>query len=160
VNAPANLPTSEGPHRIEVLDDSGNVLVGLPFSGDRTVDAPGGSDEHFAFVIPLETFGGKAPARLRVLAAGRRAELATVAGRTRDQLAEDFAPDVQRISPVRVRVRWSHSPGRGVLVRDAQTGAILSFGRGGQAEVEVSGQRLDLTFSDGVRCARRSVEIR
>jgi len=160
VNAPAKRPASPGPHLIEVLDDSGNVLVELPFSGDHTVDAPGGSDEHFAFVIPLETFGGKAPARLRLLAAGRRAELAAVAGRTRNQLAEDLAPDVQRISPGRVRVRWRHSPGRGVLVRDAQTGVILAFGRGGQTEVEVDGERLDLTFSDGVRSARRSVVIR
>jgi hypothetical protein len=159
VNAPAKLPASAGPNRIEVLDASGNVLLGLPFRGDRTVDVPGGNDEHFAYVIPLEALGGGEPARLRVLAAGRRSELAAVSG-TRDQLAQDFAPAVQRISPTRVRMLWRHSPGRGVLVRDAQTGAILSFGRGGQAEIATSGQRLDLTFSDGVRSARRSVVIR
>jgi len=160
VNAPAKLPASGGPHRVEVLDESGRVLVGLSFRGDRTVDAPGGEDEHFAFVIPLEALAGVEPARLRVLAAGRRAELAAVQRLSRDQLAADFTPAFQRISPTRVRVLWRHSPGRGVLVRDAQTGAILSFGRGGQAEVEVGGERLDLTLSDGVRSAQRSIVIR
>ncbi len=159
VNAPAKLPSASGPHRLEVLDASGQVLVGLSFRGDRTVDAPGREDDHFAFVIPLESLGGRAPARLRVVAGGRRAEAATV-NRTLGQLAEDFEPVVQRLSESRVRLLWKDSPGRGVLVRDAASGAILTFARGGRAEVTTTASRLDLTLSDGVRSGRRSIEVR
>jgi hypothetical protein len=38
-----------------------------------------------------------------------------------------------------------------VLVRDSRTGAVLSFARGGEVTVPVSGTELELVLSDGVR---------
>ena len=158
VNAPPTYPSAGGPHRVEILEASGRVLMSLPFRGDRTVDTRS-DDDHFAFVIPFAALGGRLPARLRVSAGGTRVELTTV-GRTNDQLADDFAPVVQRLSPSRVRMTWKDSPGRGVMVRDARTGAILSFARGGRSELMTTASRLDLTLSDGVRSGRRSVDVR
>ena len=38
-----------------------------------------------------------------------------------------------------------------ILVRDPDTGEVLSFARGGRAEVRTSKRSLDLLVSDGVR---------
>jgi hypothetical protein len=41
-----------------------------------------------------------------------------------------------------------------VMVRDPQTGQVLSIGRGGQVELPTGGraaERLEVIFSDGVR---------
>jgi len=160
VNAPARLPVAQGPHRLDVLDGGGKVLLTLPFRGERTVDGPRGSDEYFAFVIPLELLGGASPARLRLSSAGRQADLTAMTSRSRTQMADDFEPTARRTSPSRIRVLWRDAPGRGVLIRNAQTGAILSFARGGKAEVLTSARSVDLVLSDGVRSARRRLVIR
>ena len=160
VTAPARLPATGGPHQIEVLDESGKVLASFQFRGEQVVDVPRMEDEHFAFVIPFRVFGGVSPARLRLSAAGRRVELTARLQTSRAQLADDLSPTVQRVSPSHVRVMWRDAPGRGVLVRDAQTGAILTFARGGRAEVVSRSNSLDLTLSDGVRSARRSLLVR
>lgn len=160
INAPAKLPATRGPHRIEIFGESGEVLFGLSFVGDRTVDAPGGVEEHFAFVVPLDSLGGRIPAQLRMVAAGRTATRTSPTARTADQLANLFAPVAQRLTGSRVRLRWTDAPGRGILIRNAATGAILSFASGGVADVVTTGSQLDLTFSDGVRSVRRSVLVR
>jgi hypothetical protein len=157
VNAPARLPTFGGPHELEVLDETGKVLTALSFRGDRAADAPG-DDETFAFIIPIELFSGSTPARLRLVSAGRRTEL--TASRLTPDTTGDFVPTAVRISATRVRVLWHDAPGRGVMVRDAVKGAILTLARGGRAEVVTSAPSVDLILSDGVRSARRSVLVR
>jgi len=159
VSAPAKLPTAGGRHHLELFDASGRKLTSFTFDGDRTIDGRS-DDEHFAFVIPVARFGGGSPSRIRLIVAGRTTELIASTGQTVDQLAASFNPVLVRASPTRVRVRWQDAPGRGVLVRDAQTGAILALAHGGLAEVVTTAQRVDLTLSDGVRSARRSVLVR
>jgi hypothetical protein len=160
VVAPPSLPAAAGPHRIEVIGASGQVLVGLSFRGNRPVDVPDTDEEYFAYVIPLDALGNTEPARLRLSSMGRRAELATDPGMTPAQLADAFAPAVERLSSTRVRVSWRDAPGRGVLIRDPATGEILALGRGGRAVVRMRGARVDLTLSDGVRSGQSSVLVR
>jgi hypothetical protein len=38
-----------------------------------------------------------------------------------------------------------------IMVRDAETGEVLSFARGGDVELSTDKGRLDLLMSDGVR---------
>ena len=156
VNAPPRLPDKAGPHRIEVLNDSGRVIAALQFHGERVVDASAGTDEYFAFVIPFEALRGATAARIRLSAAGRQSELTAPSSQT----AADFTPTVTRLSATRIRVLWRDAPGRGVLVRDSQTGAILTLARGGRADVMTTGQSVDLTLSDGVRSASRTLIVR
>ena len=159
VRAPARMPAAPGPHRVELVGDSGRILVGLSFHGEPTVDSPAGEEEHFAFVIPLRMLKGVQPTSVRLSSGSRRSEL-TTSFRTRDQLPTDFAPIARRLSASRLRVVWTDAPGRGLLIRDARTGTILSFARGGVADLLSSSTQLDLTFSDGVRSSRRSVQVR
>jgi len=126
------------------------------------VDSPLGNEEHFAFVVPIDELRGREPARIRLAARGAQRVLTTAVGRTTDRLAGLLAPTVTRLTPSRVRLRWSDAPGRGVLVRDAQTGAIIGFARGGDGDAVLATRslQLDLSLSDGVRTARRTVQVR
>ena len=160
VTAPPRLPSANGPHRLEALDESGNILASFQFRGEIVVDSPRADEEHFAFVVPMSAFGGSSPARLRLTASGRRVELASASRAAGARLAADPAPIVQRVSPSRVRVSWREAPGRGVMVRDSRTGSILALARGGSVTVSTNEGRVDLILSDGVRSARRSVLVR
>jgi hypothetical protein len=46
-----------------------------------------------------------------------------------------------------------------VMVRDAQTGDVLSFARGGSVDVVTQNREVDLVFSDGVRSQVKRVAV-
>jgi hypothetical protein len=46
-----------------------------------------------------------------------------------------------------------------VMVRDAQTGEVLSFARGGSVDVVTQNRKLDLVFSDGVHSQVKRVAV-
>ncbi|HEX8243416.1 MAG TPA: hypothetical protein VF541_07975 [Longimicrobium sp.] len=45
------------------------------------------------------------------------------------------------------------------MVRDPRTGQVLSFARGGAAQVRTDAPELELLFSDGVRTTPRRVRV-
>jgi hypothetical protein len=46
-----------------------------------------------------------------------------------------------------------------VMVRDAKTGEVLSFARGGSVDVVTPNQQVDLVFSDGVQSRVKRVAV-
>jgi hypothetical protein len=46
-----------------------------------------------------------------------------------------------------------------VMVRDANTGEVLSFARGGSVDVVTRSRQIDLVFSDGVQSRVRRVTV-
>ena len=46
-----------------------------------------------------------------------------------------------------------------VMVRDAQTGEVLSFARGGSVELPGARREVDLVLSDGVKSSVRRVPV-
>lgn len=156
VDAPARLPHERGPHRLEILDDSGRVAWSAAFRGEATVDAPS-NEEHFAFVVPVASLGERPASRIRLVTAGRRVELSA---RDSPIAADDFSAVARRVSATKLTLTWRAGAARGVLVRDARTGAVLALGRSGKLDLITSGRELDLTFSDGVRSLRQSIVAR
>jgi hypothetical protein len=51
-------------------------------------------------------------------------------------------------------LQWNAAAHPVVMVRDAATGQVLSFARGGSVRLPATATRLDATFSDGTRSAR------
>jgi hypothetical protein len=45
------------------------------------------------------------------------------------------------------------------LIRDRRTGEILSFARGGNAQIRTQAADLDVILSDGVRSAKRELRV-
>lgn len=141
----AELPQS-GPHRLELRDASGRSLYSASFAGQRVSHVGDGTDEHFAFAIPVRALGGGTPAQLEVQARGRSATL-----RAPDRPALRVAP---RAAAVRegnlLRVTWSDPAALGLVVRDAATGLILTIARGNTALVRAQTGELEILASDGL----------
>jgi hypothetical protein len=146
VDAPATLPTRNGPHRLEGFGAAGEALFSLSFVGDRIADLP--DAETFAFVVPLSHLRGIDLDRLRFSARGRQVEQRST-GRS-------AVPTAQRTATGRVRVSWDASAARVALVRDARTDDVLSIARGGSVEVPAVGE-LDVTLSNGVRSVKARI---
>jgi hypothetical protein len=107
-------------------------------------DLPGGTERHFAFVIPLSE---AAPDRLAsmVLTGPRGTALrrtAALGGAVPDVAVTSAGAD-------QVQVTWDKRYPM-ALVRDARTGQILSFARGGSAVVAATGPvRVELSHGTG-----------
>jgi hypothetical protein len=148
-----SLPASTGPYQVEGRALDGSRLFGVSFTPAQVADDPRGG-EYFAFALPLQpdraarldairlTAPGRPPVSLRAAPAAARA-----------------APDVRivRLAPDRVSLRWDAAAHPMLLIRDPATGQVLSFARGGQAEVTTGRGDLDVQLSNGV--AGRSVRV-
>ena len=56
-------------------------------------------------------------------------------------------------------VRWDARHHPMVMVRDANTGEVLSFARGGSVDVVTRSRQLDLVLSDGVQSRVKRVTV-
>jgi len=154
VIAPPSFPERAGPNRIQVLGPLGESLADIAFEGNAVADANDSTARHFAFVIPREQMRGMLPFRLRLSSRRRDVEHRAGARETTTR-----PPVAERDSRGGLRLRWSDPEIRGVMVRDARTGAILSFGRDGEALVSGTPSEIELTVSDGVRSARTRLRL-
>ncbi len=161
VDTRPRLPVGGGPSTLTGYDASGQRLFSMAFTGERIADAPDPDDQTFAFAIPLDSLRGRSLNRLSLSALGRVAER-RVSGPANLPVIRDATeePVARRVSPGEVRVTWKDDGVRGVLIRDARSGDILAFGRGGVATVRTTAPTLDVVVSDGVRSAKRSLKPR
>jgi hypothetical protein len=58
-----------------------------------------------------------------------------------------------------VRVQWGATAARMALIRDGRTGEVLSFARGGNAQIRTGAADLEVILSDGVRSTRREIRV-
>jgi len=56
-------------------------------------------------------------------------------------------------------VQWGTTGARMALIRDGRTGEILSFARGGNAQIRTGAADLEVTLSDGVRSTTRKLRV-
>jgi hypothetical protein len=146
----ASVPSGTGPYEVRGVDASGTVLFSYRFSPGEVdhIDA-----RSFAFAIPT-----------RVARPDQLAEIVLTgpegrASRSRSPVSGNRVPgpSLNRL-PGGPRVSWAATEFPLAVVRDAQTGEVLSFARGGQ--VTVPGRLMDIFFSDGVRTERQRIDAR
>jgi hypothetical protein len=58
-----------------------------------------------------------------------------------------------------VAVRWNRRTHPMVMVRDPDTGEVLSFARSGEVQVSTSKGRIDLVMSNGLRSQVKRMRI-
>jgi hypothetical protein len=157
VTAPAQLPEEPGPYTLAGYDEAGGRLFALPFQAHEVAHGAPGARQ-FAFALPAGLARPDRLAALRVTGPGIAG-----AGERRPTLPRGAAADptrgVERLPELRARVRWDAGHYPMVMVRDAATGRVLSFARGGDVTVTAPGRRLELVYSDGVRSTGRRVEL-
>lgn len=159
IMAAPRMPRAPGPYRIEARDASGAALYGFAFDAPQVADGPAG-ERHFAFTIPQRVLRMDRLAEVRLVAGGRQARL-----RTTTAPQGGFQPVPPRFSVSiagggDVGLTWLTADHPVVMVRDPRTGQVLSFARGGAAQVRTDAPELELLFSDGVRTTPRRVRVR
>ena len=90
--------------------------------------------------------------RIRFAALGRQVE--------QRGTGRGAAPTAQRTPAGRVRVTWDATIARVAMIRDARSGQVLSFSRGGAVDVRTASDDLDITLSDGVKSTRSRIRPR
>ncbi|HEX6909217.1 MAG TPA: hypothetical protein VF142_02430, partial [Longimicrobium sp.] len=154
------MPARPGPYRVEAKDASGATLHAFSFSGAEVADLEGG-ERHFAFTVPQRALRMDRLASVRVVANGRAASVSRAGGPVDTRIAP-VAPRFSVSGTARggAAVRWEAARHPLAVVRDPRTGEILSFARGGAADVQTDAPELELLFSDGVRTSTQRVRIR
>ncbi|HUG27708.1 MAG TPA: zinc-dependent metalloprotease family protein [Gemmatimonadales bacterium] len=148
------LPAS-GPYRVEGRDASGALLFSHPFEAAEVADLPGGTERHFAFVLPVGASADRL-ADLRVTGPGIAvAQRRPPPGGPRP--VRD--PQATRSAAAQRRLTWDAGAHPMAMVRNAATGEILSFARGGEIVLRTTATELDIQLSDGVRVERRRVFV-
>ncbi|HEX6405665.1 MAG TPA: hypothetical protein VFZ90_00625 [Gemmatimonadales bacterium] len=153
------LPGRRGPYLLDGQDSAGKSTFSMSFSPNAVVDAPA-AQQNFVFAIPLSTIGAARLARIRVTGGGRQAALADSAGTIAQ--GPGAAPAdivVRRIAGDRVSLRWNSAAHPMVMVRDPDSGEVLSFARGGEVELATRKTQVDLLLSSGVRSQLRRMRI-
>ena len=142
-----NLPKRPGAYTLSGTAADGATIFSLSFDPVTVADDPHGTG-HFAFAVPLGPAGASlASLRLAGPAGGAAAARAPLPPGAAATLAD---PVEARRTAAGVRVRWNAASHPMALVRDAETGEILSFARGGDIEVAGRKSRLEVLLSDRV----------
>ena len=157
VDARPSLPSAGGAVTLSAASATGGTLWSLSFAGTEIAD----SRTHartFSFTIPVARARPAEIAALRLAAPSGQTTSGVTAG---PSAASEVS--VARTARARwVRVRWNAARHPVVMVRDSRTGAVLSFARGGDAEVRTaddSPASVDVLLSDRVRSVQRRVNV-
>lgn len=151
-----SLPRKPGPYSVTATAADGTQLFALSFDPPPSEESPQGS-RHFAFAVPLDQARAALMANLRL--AGPGGVVANSRSTSSLRLEATGAPVTSRREGQSVVLRWNASAHPTIMVRDPDTGSVLSFARGGEARIWTSKSHLDLELSDGVRSQRLRLAI-
>jgi hypothetical protein len=147
-----SLPARSGLYSLEGRDVTGARVFHLSFEPERVADDPMGG-RHFAFAVPLQPDRAARLDAIRLSVPGRAAlSVRAAAGAT---ASVDLR--TARSGPGRVSLRWNPTAHPMVMVRDPASGQVLSFARGGAAEIATERADLEVQLSNGI--LGRSVRV-
>ena len=151
VKAPAVAP-EPGPYHWEARDAAGSVRLAVAFQPTVVADAPRGGLKLFSFVVSLGDVPEGDLQRLQVVREGR--EVASAVRLAPLPLRAGAPPEeAVQVTDERERVDlvWDAGKYPLLVVRDAATGEILGFQRGGAGRVRTERRDLEILACDGVQ---------
>jgi hypothetical protein len=160
-NARPSRPERTGEYTIEGLDAIGGTVFSYAFHGREVADAPGGAHT-FVFAIPTGEIEVSRLAELRLRGEGVEVRRTGGAIVSQDAVGTRAPSKLEAHASGRgaILVTWDATAYPLAVVRDAQSGEVLSFARAGRVGVTAKGGRLSVTLSDGVRSVEESVIAR
>jgi hypothetical protein len=157
------LPSRPGPYSLEARADDGTTLFALSFTPDEVADARQ-SQQNFVFAVPLSETNAARLSSLHVAGRGREvvssaASPAPTTGARPQMVTQSDLVQLRRVAGARLSLRWDSQAHPMIMVRDAATGKVLSFARGGDAQVLTRNGKVDLVLSDGVKSRMKRVQV-
>jgi hypothetical protein len=144
------LPARPGPYSLEAATADGTRLFALSFDAAPAADGPDGT-RHFAFAVPLGSASADRVGSVRLNGPGIQVAAVAPAAVGLQRASPD--PTVRREGNA-ARLMWNPAAHPMIMVRDPDTGEVLSFARGGDARIWTAKSELELVASDGVRSQR------
>ena len=160
ITARPAIPAEAGPYRIEGLARDGRRLFSYAFAGERPADADDPTARHFAFAIPMDEAAQGELSSIRLTGPSAAPAVMQASLAPGGVAAAINAIGATATAGGAVRVQWGATGARMALIRDHQTGEILSFARGATAQIRSGSGDLDVIVSDGVRSVKREVRAR
>ena len=160
LNARPDLPLRGGAYSMEGRDANGKPIFALSFSPRAVADDPTGQ-ENFVLAVPLSEVRTARLTSIHVAGKGRQVTL-TDSAATGAQTGKTSRPDtveLRRVASDRVVLRWDDRVTPMIMVRDPETGEVLSLARGGEIELSTGKRELDLIMSNGVRSKGRRMQV-
>jgi hypothetical protein len=151
VNTSPSLPRRPGPYRIEARADDGSSLFALSFAPSEIADVPG-NQQSFVFAVPISDAAAARLTTLRLSGGGREA-VRTALRAPNAQLPHGvkLATEARRVAGGGIGIRWDPRTHPMVMIRDTETGEVLSLARGGTVQLSSFKREVVLVLSDGVK---------
>ena len=160
VNTRPSLPLQAGPYSLEGRASDGSRVFGLSFAPSEIADAPG-NQRNFVYAVPLSSAQASRLQSLHLSGQGRPAMRAAVAAlNNAPSGAQSRATEVRRVKTGSVSLHWDARVHPMVMVRDPDTGEVLSLARGGDVELSTPKSKVDLVISDGVKSRVERMAVR
>ena len=151
------LPRRAGPYTLEARASDGSDLFSVSFEATPTGDDTRDS-KHFAFAIPIDQARAGRLGSMRLTGPGvQLAGITQSAKRLQRGAAGDDV--TARGETGAVTLQWDAAAHPMIMVRDPDTGEVLSFARGGNARVLTTKSAVDLEVSNGVQSHRVRLAI-
>ncbi len=154
-----SLPSAVGPYRIEGTARDGRRLFSYAFAAEQLADTEDPTARHFAFAIPMDEATQGELTSIRLSGPGTSPTVMQASLTPGGVAAAINAVDATATPSGTVRVQWGTTAARMALIRDGRTGEILSFARGGNAQIRTGAADLEVTLSDGVRSTTRKLRV-
>ena len=139
-----------GPYVWQAKDALGQVLITLPFSAPEVADIPNTSVQIFSFVVPMSDDVISRISTVHLSKDGRELTRVVAPSPTTPMLAARAAVKPQYLPNKKMQFSWDASQSPVVMLRDAKTGEVRGFLRGGNGTVEDVPDNLEVQFSDGI----------
>lgn len=143
-----SLPKAPGRYTLEAESAGGSRLFSLSFDPAEAEDGRRDTRQ-FAFAVPLGGVASEEIGSLRLSGPGASVAAARAAAGLPSLRAPGPSVEARAIAGG-VALRWDAAAHPMVMVRDPETGEVVSFARGGQATIATSRRTLDLVVSDRV----------
>lgn len=148
-----SLPRESGPYSVSGTAVDGSTLFRLNFAPKEIADLPG-DQRNFVFAVPLADARARQLATLRLRGRGREVVLSAPRSGVKP-----LSADVRRVPRGGTGIQWDAAAHPMIMVRDAQTGEVLSLARGGRVQLPALRREVDLVFSDGVKSTVRRMQV-
>jgi hypothetical protein len=151
IAVPRVAPRS-GAYHWEARDAQGQVLGSTEFDAHGVADLPDGTTlESFSFVVPIDTAALDNLKSLHVLRNGVELTRATASVALAAASGTSLPVRVESLANHAVQLSWDGKAYPVLMIRDAKTGEVRGFARGGSAVLLNMPGALEVHYSNGVR---------